>query len=257
MGRRYIDLAIVSALAAIAVVPILMGVDNAILRLPFALLLTFVLPGYALTAAILERAPMNLERSLLTLGLSLATAILSGLALNGLPWGLRAETWASSLAIITVSASYIAFVRRPATAATPAQPLPRPGIADGILFGLAAAVIVGAIVMASSAAAQYPSTEVVQLWMLPGDQLDSGAVRVGVSNKTTAPMTYRLQIQQGNSILGELPAIAIQAGGAWETVVALSRVQPSAGPVEAFLYRADAPDVPYRHVLMWLNTQGQ
>ena len=169
MGRRYIDLVIVSALAAIAVVPILIGVDNAILRLPFALLLTFVLPGYALTAAILGRAPMNLERSLYTLGLSLMTAILSGLVLNGSPWGLRAETWASLLAIITISASFLAFVRRPAAATAPAQPFPRPKLADGILFGLAAVVIVGAIVMASSAAAQYPGTEVVQLWMLPGD----------------------------------------------------------------------------------------
>jgi uncharacterized membrane protein len=93
--------------------------------------------------------------------------------------------------------------------------------------------------------------------MLPGDKLDSGAVQVGVSNKTTAPMTYRLQIQQGNSILDELPAIAIPARSTWETAVALSGVQPNAGPVEAFLYRADSPDVPYRHVLMWLNTQGQ
>jgi uncharacterized membrane protein len=256
VGRKYIDLIAVSALAVIAVGVSPMGVD-AIWRLPFALLLVFVLPGYALTGAVLGRTRMNLERGLLTLGLSLVTAALSGFVLNWLPWGLRAETWASLLAIITISASFAAFVRWPAASATPVLVLPRLRIVNGLLLGLAAVVIVGAIVMTSSVAAQYPSTEVVQLWMLPGGKLDPGSVKVGVINKTPAPATFRIQIQQGNSILDELPAIAVPAGGTWETAVAVSRVQPEAGPVETFLYRADAPDVPYRHVLLWLNSQGQ
>ncbi len=256
VGRRYIDLITVSTLAVVTVGVSLMGVD-VLLRLPFALLLVFVLPGYAVTAAVLGRARMDLERWLLTLGLSLVTAALSGFVLNWLPWGLRAETWVSLLAIITIGASFAAFVRWPVASATPVLVLPRLGIVNGLLLGLAAIVMVGAIVMTSTVATQNPATDVVQLWMLPGDELDPGTIQVGVTNNTPAPATFRIQIQQGNSILDELPAIAVPAGGTWETAVAVRTVQPAAGPVEAFLYRADAPDAPYRHVLLWLNSQVQ
>lgn len=257
MSRRCVDLVCVSALAAIAAGLALLNVSSVLVRLPFALLLLFVLPGYALTAAILGRALMNLERLLLTLGLSLVSAILSGLVLNWSPWGLRAETWASLLAIITIGASFLAFVRWPAMAATSAQPLARPGIVGSLLFGLAAVVVVGATILASNIAARIPSTKVTQLWMLPGQGPDSGAIQVGIRNESSTSATFRLQIQQGNTILDELPAIVISAGGTFQTLVTLDRIQPSAGPIEAFLYRADAPGIPYRHVLFWLTPQEQ
>jgi uncharacterized membrane protein len=75
----------------------------AIIGILLALLVVFVLPGYTLSEAMFHKRPLETShRLLLSLALSLAIDIVSGLILNFLPGGLQAITWAGLLGVETV-----------------------------------------------------------------------------------------------------------------------------------------------------------
>jgi len=253
VSRKSSDLIIVTALAFVAAVVNLAGVSSVTLRLPFAILLVFVLPGYAITAAIFGNLP-SLEQWLFTLGLSLVTAVLSGFVLDWTPQGLQAQTWAGWLALVTMVGSLVAFVRRPATRLAPARLWAGLSIVDALLFGLAIVVVVETVILTGSVAAKNPSPDVVQLWMVPDNNANPQNVLVGVDNKTTSSATYRLQIQQGSHVLYDWRSLNVAAGGTLQVAVTLYGINPNGGPLEATLYRADAPNTPYRHVMFWLSS---
>jgi uncharacterized membrane protein len=82
-------------------------------RLIFSLPLIFVLPGYAVAAAIFGDA--RLDRAqwiLLSVGLSIVTAILVALVLYLTPFDLRAGSWGWALVLVVFAGSGIAVLRR-------------------------------------------------------------------------------------------------------------------------------------------------
>src|SRR5262245_13923461 len=198
MSHKSFDLALVCALALAAMALTLLGVSSPALRLLLGLPLALVLPGYALMSALFPRHRLGgVERTLFTLSLSLSTVILCGFVLNRTPWGLRPESWAVILSEIILGASLIAAVRRHLIPASPASqpheqevcrshsPIaggPRLGLSGGqtVLFGLAIAVVAGAMLLARGEAALRPAPDVIQLWMLPGDK--AASVRLGVNS---------------------------------------------------------------------------
>ena len=106
------DMFIVVALSSIgAVLAITVPASWLPLRV-VTLPLVFILPGYALTCALLPTVKFGAERFVLSLGLSLAAVIVGGLLLNLTPFGLQTDSWAILLGGITLGASAVAIVRR-------------------------------------------------------------------------------------------------------------------------------------------------
>jgi uncharacterized protein DUF1616 len=272
MSRKSLDLALVCTLALAALALNLLGASSPALRLLLGLPLALVLPGYALTAALFpHRALGGADRALFTLSLSLSAAILCGFVLNRTSWGLQPESWAVALSDIVLGGSLIAFARRhliPAGSASiardepartaPSETAPRSrlglNVGQSLLFGLAIAVIAGAVLFARSEAALRPAPDVIQLWMLPGDTAESPMLRVGINSVGPAAGDFRLQIERGGYIIREWPSLTITPGQRWEETLMLQGRQLGSGPFEARLYRAEEPNVIYRRVALWFDT---
>jgi hypothetical protein len=264
MRRNLADLLLVSGLALAALALTLLGVSHPAPRLLLGLPLALLLPGYALTAALFPQPTLpGADRALYTLGLSLCASILGGFALNASPWGLVAESWAALLAYLTLAGCVVAFARRhwlPATPEAPQpagaeQPAPAYGLSlgQGVFFGLALVVVVGAVGLARAEAEQRPAADVLQLWMLPEAAGDGPAVRVGLTSVGPAAGTFRLQLLRGGYRIHEWPAITLGPGERWAERLSLAGRQPGAGAYEARLSRVDEPRTTIRQVSLWLE----
>jgi uncharacterized membrane protein len=248
MHRRIGDLAIIASLVLVAVLITRLGVTNIVLRTAVALPLLFFLPGYAVTVALFPRnLPEIPERFLISVGMSLALALLGGLLLNLTRWGLRAESWSLWLGGVTLAACLTALLRRPRQLLSTG---PRVNLAirfDRWMFILLVALgVVVAMGIATSSALQQKPSSFTQLWILPGDGENSGTVRLGVNNMELELMSYKLELEQDGSVLRRWPSITLAPGEIWET-----HVSALAGEsITATLYRLDAPSVVYRQVTL-------
>ncbi|HEY0601273.1 MAG TPA: DUF1616 domain-containing protein [Herpetosiphonaceae bacterium] len=250
MTRNLSDLLIVSVLAVAMLALALLGWDGGVLRLVLGLLLVLVLPGYALTAALFPDPTLpRTDRLLYTVGLSLVVTILGGFVLNWTPWGLRAQSWAVLLSYITLGGCVAAVMRRPVVVVAPQRSALRLSPGQAALFALAALTLVGSVAIARSEAAQHPAPDVVQLWILPGDQLQTA--RLGVITKGPTAGSYRLVVQRGGYTIREWPALTLKDDDRWEATIEISARQPGSGPIQARLYRADEPNAIYRSVTLW------
>src|SRR5947209_17026613 len=88
---------------ALVVVEVCVLWGPAPIRVPAGLLLGLVLPGLV-TARLLGRPPFaNVERLLLVPGISISTAVLTGLCLNAARIRLTTDSWAIGLGAISVA----------------------------------------------------------------------------------------------------------------------------------------------------------
>jgi uncharacterized membrane protein len=96
------------------------------LRVPFGLLLVFVLPGWALAHAASPRYQLSLWDGILaTLGLSLAIATCSATLLAAAPVGLSRESFAALLSAVTVVLTIVATFRGKTNKRTDPRLVPR------------------------------------------------------------------------------------------------------------------------------------
>jgi uncharacterized membrane protein len=251
---------------------------RAVLAVPFVLLV----PGYALRAALLPGRAFGAVTDLaVSLGFSLAVVIVSGVGLNWTPWGLQSRSWTVLLAAITAGAAAVALVRHRvrwydqqdgarAEGWHASEPVLRwvralIDVRVGLPLVLAVVIVAGALALARTGAALPVGAGLTQLWVVPAQSGSIQAVRLGVTSTEPGGMTYRLEVRAGGQPIGNWPSIALDSAGTWQTTVTLP-VRPDEGPdaaaamadaVEAVLYRADAPDVPYRHVSVWRSQSGQ
>jgi hypothetical protein len=252
MSRNHSDLLLASVLAAAMLGLALLGWEAGVLRVMLSLLLTLVLPGYALTAALFPDAALpRTDRLLYSVGLSLVVTILGGFVLNWTPWGLRPQSWALLLSYITLGGCVTAVIRRPLVEVAPQRPALRLSVGQGTLLGLAILTLAGSLLIARSEAVQQPAPNVVQLWMLPGAQ--ARTVRLGVITKGPTGGRYRLVVQRGGYTIREWPSLTLKNDDRWEATVELLARQPGSGSIAARLYRVAEPGVVYRNVTLWLN----
>jgi membrane protease YdiL (CAAX protease family) len=109
------DLVLVLAFAALAVAfSLVMPLSDTPLRAPIGLVLVLFLPGYAIAAALFPgKGGLGLPlRAALSVGLSLATALIIGLVLNFSPWGLRLGPIVASIVLSTLIFVAFAYFRR-------------------------------------------------------------------------------------------------------------------------------------------------
>lgn len=274
--RRSWDLTLVIAATLLALIAIATGWQP--LRWIFAAPLVFVLPGYALVAAVLGGRAMAVpERLLLSLGASVAVTIVGGVLLNLTPWGLRTPTWAIGLGCLTLAACVVALARRNAYRSVapvameqdvsdgPHDRRPmRVGVRQLVLLGVAVAALSGAVLASRVGAIEQPAPGYTQLWMLPSPgsaQTSSAAaaattattaaaktVQLGIKNMEAKSMTYKLALLVNGKTARIWSSIRIQPGASWQISVVVPGAPSSTATVEAVLYRMDAPQTIYRHV---------
>jgi len=259
MRLRSVDIFAVVAITLVAAVSALLVPPGVVLIRISALPLVLVLPGYALTCALFHNRSLGVaERLVYSLGLSLVVVILGGLVLNLTQFGLRASSWAVLLAGITLGASAVALVRRRGQS-TPAPGWLRAGNVgltwrQGLLLGLAATIACGAVAVSVVGAERQSYAGFTQLWILQAGGSNAGTVvRLGVRNKESTAVEYRLDVNVDGKLVKEWPAIDLEQNGQWEATLVLPPTG-SATSVEADLYRTDAPAAIYRHVVLWLST---
>ena len=85
-----------------------------ILRIILGVIFVIVSPGYSLISALFPKkdSMSGIERIAFSLVLSFALVVLSGLALNYTPWGIRLTPIVVTITIIIVAMAGIAFIRR-------------------------------------------------------------------------------------------------------------------------------------------------
>jgi uncharacterized membrane protein len=267
MKQRAVDInmLVVMILTIVAVVLVFIVPSEWLPLRVLTMPLAFVLPGYALMRALFRgQAFGNAERLIFSLGISLSIVILSGLVLNMTPFGLQARSWAVFLGVVTLGASAVVILRQRRQGEVAEGWSGFKGMhltfRQGLLLGLALLIVGGAFAVSIIGANQQPRSGFTQLWMLPasGTSKAENAVRLGLSNKESAPMQYRLAVDVNGKAIKEWPAIDLSPNQQWEATLVLQQSLASSSTtapakIEAMLYRASDPTTIYRHVVLWLG----
>jgi hypothetical protein len=170
------------------------------------------------------------------------------LVLHLTPWGLQAKTWAVLLSTITLGASGTAAWRRRCQVNRPGSSPLGLRAREGVWFGLAACVVLGAIAWGTMSEGQQAHPGYTLLWMLPVHPDQPELIRVGLLHAEKSPVTYRLQVIHHGEVLSDKIGIVLRPGQTWEQRFQLLPDQISGDSIEAILYRLDQPDVVYRRV---------
>lgn len=255
MYHRSFDLIVVVAITIVTVGLALTGVSNGMVRVMLGLPLVLVLPGYALNAAMFPRDTMGVpERIVFSLGLSFAVAVLGGFVLNWTPWGLQAASWAVLLGSVSLGASCVALARRWTNTGEETIAIPsnlKINLNHALFFGAALLVTAVAISIARTGATRQSDQGFTQLWVLPANEVNQSAVRVGVRSGESAVVRYRLQVEAEGNVVLDWPSIELDPGESWERTVMLPAEQADTRTVEAKIYRLDTPTEIYRRVVLW------
>ena len=263
MRRNNLDLIVSEFIAVLNVVWALLPYRPALIGTILALPLLFVLPGYTLVEALFHQKLLNSTyRLVLSLGLSLALAILGGLMLNVLPGGLQALSWAVFLGLLTtVFALFAAYLRRRVPGREVQVQGTRPQMlglnVSTYLVGLAITMAILSVLYAVIGVEQQPHPGFTQLWMLPAAQTGTrDAVRLGVRNFEATAVTYRVTITMNGKLVRTWSSVVLQPEQTWNQVVPI----PSSGAhsvyIEALLYRLDQPHAVYRNVHLTFHPSG-
>lgn len=257
MKHISVDILAVITITLIAVASTFLVTPDNVLGHVLTLPLVLVLPGYAVMSAIFVRHPYGFpERLVLSVGLSVIIVVLSAFALNLLPDGLQATSWAVFLGCITLCASVVALMRQNGNARfRPPRLVVGFTRRSWLLLGLAAMVVTAAVVVSSTEAVQQRNDEhFTQLWMLPVDGAgQTHMVRLGVSNMQPAEAQYALNMSMNGATIHQWSTIALQPYETWQVTQKLPAIgNTGTVSIEASLYLNSAPSRKYRFVRLWL-----
>jgi hypothetical protein len=215
-------------------------VPRAVLGVPFVLLI----PGHALLLATGGWSVDAGWRLLLTLAMSLASAIAAVLLLQAVGGRITGERIATVLAILVVVATLAGAMWPRAD-----RGVPTGSLSQGALWSLTAAlalvVCVAAVMVLSRPVENDRTAPYTQLWAI---RSSSGSVRIGVRSFEKQDERYRLRIQEVGGA-GETRMLDLRPGQTWRhTRVGRGKERPQLLTIT--LSKATNPDVPYRRVLL-------
>jgi uncharacterized membrane protein len=242
-------MALVAAFALLACVVCVAAPGGlALVRVPLALPLVLVLPGYATVAALFAPGALGTaERIVLSLALSIAAAILTGVAVDIAGLKLLASPWIEVLAVVTLFATATALARGHERALRLPQPLPRLRVQQSLvllaaLLLLAAAAAIGFRPLPPPAKTQ--GTVGFGLLEAPGAR---AAVCVSVINEEFHAASYRVLVSVAGRGNRAFTTTKLVPGATWNREVAVGAGFPV---VRATLYRASAPARAYRNTAL-------
>jgi uncharacterized membrane protein len=223
-----------------------------------ALPLIGILPGYVLMLAVVPRRSLGIaERLVFSVGGSLAIVVLGGFLLNWLPGGLQPSSFLLMAGGFTLIASIVALLRS-SVHVVDESVRTNMGIgrkvACGILYGMAAAIVISAVAVAWNGAAQAPTLGFTQLWMVP-DTNDQNTLHVGITNQEGTAAVYRLQLEADSVVVQTWAPITLNPGEQTKLIAELPARYNGTHNVAAALYRSNQPDTVYRRVNLWRDVQ--
>jgi uncharacterized membrane protein len=252
MRVKSLDLLLSVVIGALNLVLIASPGDLSEIRWILALPLVFILPGYSITEVLFYKHGLNgSERFLLTLGLSLAIDILAGLFLNMLPAGLQAESWISSLSLVTLVFSVIAFYlrsgeRRVIIQAWYKSNFPLYSVLVIVLsLTLASFSVVYAVYGVSLQT--YPGF--TYLWVLP--EVSEGktcSIRVGIKTFEPAAETFRLTVALDGDLVATWSSLSLASQDLWVRSLTIPSDVSHDVSVDVRLYKSHSTDIAYREV---------
>lgn len=242
---RSIDL-LLTILGALVGIGVALFADGGTLATVVLLPLVFILPGYALSAALFP--PRAIDRGLrlvLTVVLSLAAIALGGLVLN-LVTVLERGTFVGLLALVTLVAAAVALNGRQGMRSyrSPRSRRPRPPILVALTLAATIGLAGVAIAIASAGAnRQLEESHFSELWLVPqgGTRAppDEPPVLVGFANQEGKTVDYRLTVRQGNTEIGTWK-VRLDDGREWEITLPVDELSGT-GTLVASLHRFGQP----------------
>lgn len=214
-----------------------------------ALILTLVLPGFALCAALFPRGSLDRANYILYgFGLSVIQITLINFVLTWTPWGLQVYSWTGTLIFLVGISLLIAFLRR--NLPHPFLQFPRiyPGRPLWLVCG-AVILVISALGVARVGAERQPATPFTQFWILPGST--QGTATIGIDNVEQRTMRYKLILNIDGTSVQEWSEITLEPGQQWQAVAKPGAHWDGSHPIDAMLYRLDAPNTVYRHGILW------
>jgi uncharacterized membrane protein len=259
MRRNNLDLLVIEFITVLNVVWALLPNHSTIIGTILALPLLFVLSGYTFTEVLFQQKLLNgAYRLALSLGISMALDIISGLILNVLPVGLQSLSWAVALGLFTtVFSLLVAYLRRRRQFTAKRWLRPRFNIFAYLLLALATAVAILSVLYAVIGVEQQPHPGFTQLWMLPAAQTGANcAVRLGVRNFEATTVTYRVTMTTNGNALHTWSSVVLTPAQTWNQVVPITPGTTHSMYLEVRLYRLDQPQTVYRNVHLTLYFTG-
>jgi uncharacterized membrane protein len=248
--RRNRDLAGVALVAAIGAVVVVRLSAPVAVRIVVALPLVFATPGYALARALFSGKELDRSyRLLLSLGLSLSLAIVTGLLLDATTVGLDARSWAVALSAETWISCVVAILR-PRQRDDVVEPVPSGRTwklrrRDVVLFVVAACIFTGAVAFARTPLPAPKVQGYTALWLLPGPGGHRSDFRIGVKSGELKLVHYRLVVRVGSQVVKERN-FQLEPSGVLQTSVRVNDAASSKHSIRALLYRGDKSRSIYR-----------
>lgn len=192
------------------------------------LVLVLVLPGLAMLRLVDARLEVpELEYLILTPAISIATAIVTGLALQAVSFRLTTANWAIALGLILVACQIAVLLLRRASEPPPAESVvaARRGapVAACAMAFVTGGLVAGAFVVAAASERATPSRPFTQLWIVrPEGAQPADAVRIGVRSFETRPMRYTLSVATQGRVVRKY-AVTLRPGEGWRHTLASRR----------------------------------
>lgn len=278
--RKQLDLLLVVASSLVLIAIILALPSATAIRISLGLPFILLFPGYTLIAALFPRKDDldAIERSALSLGLSIAIVPLIGLALNYSPWGIRLNPILAFVALFIVLAAAVAAYRRrllPADEAfgmTSGVRLPRWSqvrTADRLLaLALVLSLAVLGVAAYFVATSRSDSESFTEFYVLgPGGRAEAypslvrlgedAIVILGIVNREGHDATYQVKVRIDGEKSGSIDSLVLTDGERWEQRVALSPTHAEENQKVQFLLYKDGGSEPYASLHLWLDVVGE
>lgn len=269
-GLWLVNLLTFALAAAIFLFPL--NILRIILGLPFLLFF----PGYALLAALFPaRERMDdLQRVVLSFGISLAVVPLIGFVLNYTPWGIRLEPVLYSVVLVILVASIASWLRRRRLAGQERFNIEfqlripgwGTGVWDKVLYIILVMTILGAlgtvgyVIAMPKASEKFTEFYILGLSGTASDYPkeitvgEEAKVIVGIVNHEHRVVSYRVEVKVGGVKKNEVGAVVLAHEQKWEEIVSFT--QDKAGDnqqVEFLLYKNGEAEPSLSPLHLWID----
>lgn len=235
-ARRGSDIGLVAGLALLAaLIELAVPESIAIVRAPAAIAIALVLPGYAMAAALFPPLALGAaERFVISVGLSIAATILTGVALYAAGVRLTLGPWTGLLTVLTLAAAGLAVRRRHGRRLRVAGLRLGPAEIGALCASVVLLGAAGALGLTPLSAPSH-TQGYAALWTLPAGR---GSAQVGVISGELRATTFVVDVHANGAVVSRLGPFRLQPGARWTRTVALGT-----GAATAYLYAAASPRV--------------
>jgi len=249
------------------------------LRLLLGLAFVLFVPGYTLQAALFPRAGDldGPERLALSFGLSIAVIPPIALVLDKLPWGLRPWPIVAAEGLFIGVCSVIAWARRRRLPEDERFVLTVEVDVKGwwaaqdrtnrVLYGiLAGAFLTAAVSAIAIIVLPKPGEHFTEFYILGPEGLAENypreavvgeplTVTVGAVNREGVPAEYRVEVVNGNHLVGRAGPVQLEPGEIDERAVVFVPAEVGDDVKVMFLLYRDEGVEPYRSLRLWLKVK--